>query len=85
MYSLKIKRTAERDLKRLPRPLFLRLNQQILALREDPRPVGTRKLKGKLEGWRVRVGDYRIVYQIDDSAHVVTIVRVRHRRDVYSD
>ncbi|MAU02054.1 MAG: plasmid stabilization protein [Anaerolineaceae bacterium] len=85
MYSLKIKRSAERDLKRLPRPLFLRLNQQILALRENPRPVGTRKLKGKLEGWRVRVGDYRIVYQINDPAQVVTIVRVRHRRDVYSD
>ena len=85
MYSLKIKRSAERDLKQLPRPLFFRLNQQILTLCEDPRPVGTRKLKGKLEGWRVRVGDYRIVYQIEDSAQVVTIVRVRHRRDVYSD
>jgi len=85
MYSLKIKRSAERDLKQLPRPLFLRLNQQILALREDPRPVGTRKLKGKIEGWRVRVGDYRIVYQIDDSAQVVTIARVRHRRDAYKD
>ncbi len=85
MYSLRIKRSAERDLKRLPQSLFLRLNDQILALREEPRPVGTRKLKGKLEGWRVRVGDYRIVYQIDDSAQVVTIIRVRHRRDVYSD
>jgi mRNA interferase RelE/StbE len=85
MYALKIKRSAEHDLKRLPRPIFLRLNHQILALREEPRPSGTRKLKGKLEGWRIRVGDYRIVYQIDDSAHVVTIIRVRHRRDVYND
>lgn len=85
MYHLKIKRSAERDLKRLPRSLLLRLNRQILALREDPRPTGTRKLKGKLKGWRVRVGDYRIVYQIDDSLHTVTIIRVRHRRNVYGD
>jgi mRNA interferase RelE/StbE len=42
-----------------------------------------RKLSGALEGWRVRVGDYRILYQIDDEAQTVTIVRVRHRREVY--
>ena len=84
MYKLKIKKSAERDLKRLPKPLFIRLNQQILALRQEPRPSGVRKLQGKLEGWRVRVGDYRIVYQIDDAAQIVTIVRVRHRRDVYT-
>ena len=85
MYALKIKRSAERDLRRLPRPIFLRLNNQILGLRQEPRPAGIRKLKGKFEGWRVRVGDYRIIYQIDDSARIVTIVRVRHRRDVYND
>ncbi|MCA9896731.1 MAG: type II toxin-antitoxin system RelE/ParE family toxin [Ardenticatenaceae bacterium] len=84
MYNLKIKNSAERDLKRLPKPLFLRLNQKILALREEPRPSGVRKLQGKLEGWRVRVGDYRIVYQIDEAEQTVTIVRIRHRRDVYS-
>lgn len=84
MYKLKIKKSAERDLKRLPKPLFIRLNQQILALRQEPRPSGVRKLQGKLEGWRVRVGDYRIVYQIDDADQIVTIVRVRHRRDVYT-
>ena len=84
MFILKIKNSAERDLKRLPKPLFLRLNQKILALREEPRPPGARKLQGKLEGWRVRLGDYRIVYQIDDAEQTVTIVRVRHRRDVYT-
>ncbi|MEZ4590151.1 MAG: type II toxin-antitoxin system RelE/ParE family toxin [Chloroflexota bacterium] len=84
MYALKIKNLAEPDLKRLPKPLFFRLNQQILALREEPRPQGVRKLQGKLEGWRVRVGDYRIAYQIDDAEQIVTIVRVRHRRDFYS-
>ncbi|MCC6603585.1 MAG: type II toxin-antitoxin system RelE/ParE family toxin [Anaerolineae bacterium] len=85
MYKIKIKRSAERDLKRFPNALFLRINQHILALRDNPRPPGVRKLQGDLEGWRVRVGDYRIVYQVDDDAKTVTIVRVRHRRDVYGD
>jgi mRNA interferase RelE/StbE len=83
MYRLVITRSAERDLRRLPRPLFLRLNQRIIGLRQDPRPPGVRKLKGALEGWRIRVGDYRIIYQIDQEIQQVTIVRVRHRRDVY--
>ncbi len=83
MYHLRLKRTAEADLRRLPKPLFERINERILALREDPRPPGVRKLEGALEGWRIRVGDYRVIYQIDDAAQTVTIIRVRHRRDVY--
>lgn len=83
MYTLLIKRSAERDLRRLPRVIFERVNDRILALGDDPRPPGVRKLVGALEGWRVRVGDYRILYQIDDDAQTVTIVRVRHRREVY--
>ena len=83
MYALLIKRSAERDLRRLPRTLLERISERILALREDPRPHGVRKLVGALEGWRIRVGDYRILYQIDDDAQTVTIVRVKHRRQVY--
>jgi mRNA interferase RelE/StbE len=83
MYQLKIKRSAEQDLRRLPRALFRRINQRILALRDEPRPPGVRKLKGNLEGWRVRVGDYHILFQIDDAAQTVTIIRVRHRHEVY--
>jgi len=83
MYQLLIKHSAEGDLYRLPRAIFQRVNDRILALRDDPRPPGVRKLSGALEGWRVRVGDYRILYQIDDHAQTVTIVRVKHRREVY--
>jgi mRNA interferase RelE/StbE len=67
----------------LPRPLLERINEHIQALREEPRPPGMRKLQGQRRGWRIRVGDYRVIYLIDDEAQVVTIVRVRHRRDVY--
>jgi mRNA interferase RelE/StbE len=83
VYALLIKRSAERDLRRLPRALFERVNERILSLRDDPRPHGVRKLVGALEGWRIRVGDYRILYQIDDDAQTVTIVRVKHRREAY--
>jgi len=83
VYRLRVKRSAEADLRRLPGPLFERVNERILALRDDPRPSGVRKLSGAVEGWRIRVGDYRVVYQIDDTEQVVTIVRVRHRREVY--
>jgi mRNA interferase RelE/StbE len=81
VYALLVKRSAERDLRRLPGSQFERINERILALREDPRPPGVRKLVGPLEGWRIRVGDYRVLCQIDDLAHTVTIVRVKHRRE----
>ena len=88
MYQLLIKRSAEHDLRRLPRPLFQRINRHILMLSDDPQPAGTRKLKGalggKLGGWRIRVGDYQVVYRINDDTKRVTVIRVRHRRDVYT-
>ncbi len=83
MYTLLIKRSAERDLRRLSRALFERVNERILALRDDPRPHGVRKLVGAMEGWRIRVSDYRIPYHIDDDAQTVTMVRIKHRREVY--
>jgi len=83
VYRLFIKRSAEQDLRRLPDSVFDRINARILALQQDPRPSGVLKLSGGLEGWRIRVGDYRILYQIDDGAQTVTIVRVKHRREVY--
>jgi len=83
MYDVLIKTSAERDMRKLSANLFQRVNAKILALRDDPRPAGALKLTGGLEGWRIRVGDYRILYQIDDTARTVTIVRVKHRRDVY--
>lgn len=83
MHTLQITNSAEKDLRRLPRPILERLHAKILTLRENPRQPGAIRLSGKLEGWRVRVGDYRIIYQIDDVVQLVTVVRVRHRREVY--
>jgi len=83
MYTLLITRAAEQDLRRLPRALFERINARILSLRDEPRPHGVRKLVGGSEGWRLRVGDHRILYRIDDGARTVTVVRVKHRREAY--
>ena len=81
-YELKIKKEAEREFRSLPKPDLHRVIQKIQTLALNPRPMGCEKLKGE-EGYRVRQGDYRIVYLIDDAAKVVRIIRVGHRREVY--
>jgi len=81
-YRVEVQRSAERDLDRLSATLFDRISARLIALAEEPRPPGAEKLAG-LEAFRVRVGDYRIVYEVDDSARVVFVTRVRHRREVY--
>jgi len=60
-----------------------RIITRIEALAHDPRPTGARKLRGSRNLWRVRIGDYRVVYGLDDRRRVIDIVRVRHRREAY--
>lgn len=81
-YSLQIKRSAEKEMDRLPTVVFDRIAEAILHLESDPRPQGSRKLRGT-EGYRVRVGSYRIVYTIDDETRSVEIAAVGHRREIY--
>jgi mRNA interferase RelE/StbE len=81
-YRVEVQRSAERDLDRLSTMLFDRISARLAALAEEPRPTGAEKLTG-LHAFRVRVGDYRIIYEVDDSARVVVVMRIRHRREVY--
>ena len=83
MYEVLIERSVERDLKSLPNSLFHRIVPRIRALADNPRPSGCHKLAGSKNDWRIRIGDYRVVYEIDDVRKVVRIFRIRHRRDVY--
>ena len=83
MYEVLIERTAEHDLKSLPTTLFNRIIPRIKALAEIPRPSGCHKLAGSKNDWRIRIGDYRVLYEIDDAHKRVRIFRVRHRREVY--
>ena len=81
-YRIEIKRSAVKEIRRLPDTVLRRVTGAIGSLAEDPRPEGCKKLSGS-EKYRIRVGDYRIVYTIDDTVVTVYIIRVRHRRDVY--
>ncbi len=81
-YRVRILRSAEKEMDRLTATVHARLSKRILPLEENPRPRGVKKLSGRDE-YRLRVGDYRILYVIDDENHTVTIVAVGHRREVY--
>jgi mRNA interferase RelE/StbE len=83
MYQVLLERAAERDLKRLSADMHERVIVAIRGLGVEPRPPGCRKLSGSQNDWRIRVGDYRVVYEITDAIRVVRVNRVRHRREVY--
>jgi mRNA interferase RelE/StbE len=81
-YRLLIKPTAVKELEALPAKDRRRIVPRIEGLASEPRPHGCEKLSG-LEQYRVRQGDYRVVYGVDDEARVVIVVKIGHRRDVY--
>ncbi len=81
-YSLVIKRTAAKEIEALPDKVRLRIVERIGLLANNPRPHGCEKPSGE-EKYRLRQGDYRVLYEIVDQQLVVTIVRVAHRKDVY--
>jgi mRNA interferase RelE/StbE len=83
VYAVLLEAAAERSLRRLDSSLFPRVVQALRSLADNPRPHGCRKLTGSDRDWRVRVGGYRIVYEIDDRAHEVRVMRIRHRREAY--
>ncbi|MGO8787945.1 MAG: type II toxin-antitoxin system RelE family toxin [Terriglobia bacterium] len=82
-YSLEIKPSAGKELDALDNALFARIDRKIMSLADNPRPAGCKKLRGYKDPWRIRVGDYRVVYLLDDAKALVTIVRVAHRKEVY--
>ena len=81
-YSVVIKRSAERELRKIPKQDLRRVVTRIQGLAQEPRPPGCEKLSDQ-ERYRLRQGDYRIVYAVDDEARTVEVVKVGHRREVY--
>lgn len=81
-YELVIKRSAEKEIRKLTAPDFARVVGAIQGLASDPRPPQSRKLSGR-EAYRIRVGSYRVVYTVEDARLVVEVVRVAHRREAY--
>ncbi len=83
MYEVYLERRAEQDLKRLSAGTFERIISHIKALAENPRPAGCRKISGSKNDWSIRIGDYRVIYEVKDEARSVRVMRVRHRREAY--
>lgn len=82
MYKLRILSAAQKDLDRLPSKIFHKIKNEIILLSKNPRPYGTLKLTNE-NGYRIRAGDYRLLYRIDDKAKEILIYRVKHRKEVY--
>lgn len=83
-YSLTIKPSAAKELEAISdRSTLSRLIEKIGSLASEPRPAGAEKLAGRTNLYRVRQGNYRVIYSVDDSLRVVDVVKVGHRRDVY--
>ena len=81
-YTLEITSSAQRQFKKLPQTFQDYIIPEILSLEIQPRPVGVKKLQA-FDSYRIRVGDYRVIYSIDDKSHIVKILDLGHRKDVY--
>lgn len=82
-YALIIKKSAEKELLALPRESAVKIKSAIEALADNPRPKGCKKLSGKADDYRIRIGSYRVVYTISDREVTVWIIKVAHRKEVY--
>jgi mRNA interferase RelE/StbE len=82
MYQVLIGKSAQKQLEKIPDPDYLRIKKSIIELAKNPRPSGYKKLKGR-EGYGIRQGNYRIIYEIHDHVLTVFIIAAGHRKDIY--
>ena len=82
-YQVELKDSAQRELRRLPKPEIIRLSKAIDSLADNPFPLQSKKLFGLTNAYRLRVGNYQVVYAVDGQAFLVTVIRIRHRKDAY--
>jgi mRNA interferase RelE/StbE len=82
MYTIEFLKPAAKDYKKLPQDVAERVDKALEELKKDPRPVNSKKLK-TTDFYRIRVGDYRVMYEIQEGKLVILLLRIRHRREVY--
>lgn len=82
-YLLTYKKSVEKELRRLPKKTLQVIAKKILDLALQPRPTGSIKMQGSLNLYRIRQGDYRVIYSINDTTVTVLVVKVGHRKDIY--
>jgi mRNA interferase RelE/StbE len=81
-YTVLILPSAQKQLSKLPNAIATRIEDKMMELQGDPRPPGCKKLKGR-DAYRIRIGDYRVIYEINDGQLIVTVITIGHRREVY--
>jgi mRNA interferase RelE/StbE len=81
-YVVNLKRSAEKELERLPAKMHDRIVGNLISLKGNPRPIGAKALRGR-EGYRIRIGNYRVLYVIDDEEKKVEVFSIAHRKEVY--
>lgn len=81
-YQVILSKSVQKELDRLPDEIANRIVARLSALETDPRPADVKKLKGR-EAWRIRVGDYRVIYEIHDRILQIIVITVGHRREIY--
>ncbi len=82
-YNVVFSKRAEKDIEKLPAQVVEKIIPAIISLEENPRPVGCKKLKGYTDLWRIRIGDYRVIYSIEDAIVLVDIREVGNRKNIY--
>lgn len=83
LYAITVSRSAEKELQHLDSTWIPKISRAIDALAENPSPNGCKKLKGSKDLWRIRVGDYRIIYAVDDIVRIIAVERIAHRKEAY--
>ena len=83
LYQIAFTHSAQKELEDFDPPIIQKIFPKIENLANNPRPLGCIKLKGRKDLWRIRIGEYRAVYSIDDKSRMVDIIYIRHRKDVY--
>lgn len=85
LYRIEWKSSAAKELRKLPKNFVIRILNTVEQLSANPFPIGVKKLVGTKDMYRIRIGDYRVVYSIVKSALVIEIIRIGHRKDVYKE
>lgn len=82
-YTVLILRRAQKELANLQKLDYERVRDAVMSLSDNPRPINCKKLVGR-EGWRIRIGNYRVIYEIDDAKQEIIVFYIGHRRNIYS-
>lgn len=82
-YEILLEQNAEKDLRKLQKKIFNQIIEKVKLLSENPRPDGVKKLVNVSNFWRIRIGSFRVIYEINDTAKIIKVYKIKHRKDVY--